>query len=176
LRVIVLVVVIAALAGALLFVSLRSSARPSSQTATGKLRVGQAAPSFTATDLAGHRFSLSAARGHPVIVTFGASWCHPCNEEYPLLARAAQQYAGRLIVVSVMYQDLRADATRFLRKYHATWPAIDDKSNVISKAYQVHDLPQTFFITPSGVLQSREWGLTTQRALDVPLHRLLASG
>jgi len=117
----------------------------------------------------------AALRGHPVIVTFGASWCHPCYQEYPLLVRAAALHAGRLVVVSVMYEDVKADEVRFLRREGVHWAAIDDTSNAIAEAYQVHGLPETFFITPQGVLQARGWGLTTQRALDGPLQRLLAA-
>ena len=110
-----------------------------------------------------------------MIVAFGASWCQPCYEEYPLLVRAAARYAGRLVVVSVMYQDLRADELRFLRREGVHWAAIDDNSNAIAEAYQVHGLPETFFIAPGGNLVARGFGLTSQRALDGPLNRLLAA-
>jgi len=174
-RVAVMVVVIAVAVGALLFVSLRSAGDRSAAKVSGRLHIGQPAPDFSATDLAGHRFVLSSLQGHPVVVAFGASWCQPCNEEYPLLVRAASKYPGHLVVVSVMYEDLKNDALRFLHKYGVHWTAIDDSSNVISEAYQVHALPQTFFITSAGIVQTRAFGLTTQHALDGPLNRLLAA-
>ena len=110
-----------------------------------------------------------------MIVTFGASWCHPCNEEYPLLVKAAAKHAGKLVVVSVMHDDLVPDEHAFLRKYDVKWQAIDDSDNVISDAFHVNEIPDTFFITPSGKVLTREFGLTSQSALDKPLNRLLAS-
>ena len=174
-RLVALIVAIAFVAGALFVISSRASNRSSTASVSGSLRVGGAAPDFSATDLTGRRVSLSALRGHPVILAFGASWCHPCTEEYPLLVRAKATYSGRLEIVSVMYEDVKADELQFLHQFGVTWSAIDDSSDVISSAYQVHELPQTFFVTPKGVLQTRAWGLTTQGALDDPLRRLLAS-
>jgi len=174
-RVIGLVIVVAVIVGSLLFVALRSSSSHSAVQVSGSTLVGRPAPDFAATDLAGNRFSLSSLRGHPVIVAFGASWCHPCYEEYPLLVRAEAKYAGRLVVVSVMYEDLPADESRFLRREGVHWTAIDDSSNAIAQAYQVHGLPETFFVTPGGTLAARGFGLTSRRALDGPLNRLLAA-
>jgi cytochrome c biogenesis protein CcmG, thiol:disulfide interchange protein DsbE len=165
--------------GALLFVSLRS--RPSATTVpagasiAGRAVVGKPAPDFTATDLDGHPVSLASYRGRALIVSFGASWCHPCRQEYPLLVDAAAEHGTRLAIVSVMHDDLSSDARSFVREFHARWPAINDESNAISSSYGVVGVPQTFFITPSGVVQARVYGITDHRALDPPLERLLAT-
>lgn len=174
-RVISLAIAIAIVVGLLLFVALRAHNSYPVVKVTGTATVGHPAPDFAVTDLAGHQFSLSSLRGHPVILAFGASWCGPCFEEYPLLVRAEAKYAGRLVVVSVMYEDLRADELRFLKGQGVHWTAIDDNTNALAAAYQVHGLPETFFVTPGGELAERGFGLTSQRALDGPLNRLLAA-
>jgi cytochrome c biogenesis protein CcmG/thiol:disulfide interchange protein DsbE len=170
--------------GILLAVSLRSThhdSKPSSTTepkgahVEGRAEVGKPAPTFTATDLNGDSVSLASYRGKPVIVSFGASWCHPCREEYPLLVEAAAKYKSRLGIVSVMHDDLSGDARAFVDKFHATWPAVNDESDAISSAYGVKGVPQTFFITAAGVVQTRVFGITSHGALDPPLRRLLAS-
>jgi Thiol-disulfide isomerase and thioredoxins len=175
-----LAAVIVVVVGGLLFVSLRShspkaKAVPAGVTIKGRAEVGKAAPEFTATDLDGKRVSLASYRGRALIVSFGASWCHPCREEYPLLVDAAAKHGTRLAIVSVMHDDLDGDARAFVRKYDARWPAINDESNAISSAYGVVGVPQTFFITPSGVVQARVFGITSHRALDPPLKQLLAT-
>ena len=165
--------------GAALFVSLRSrsasTAEPSGATVAGRAVVGRPAPDFTAIDLDGHRVSLASYRGRALVVSFGASWCHPCRQEYPLLVGAAAQHGRTLAIVSVMHDDLSGDARAFVREFHARWPAINDDSNAISSAYGVVGVPQTFFITPEGVVQSRVYGITSHAALDPPLKRLLAT-
>jgi cytochrome c biogenesis protein CcmG, thiol:disulfide interchange protein DsbE len=165
--------------GTLLFVSLRSrpssTAAPAGATVAGRAVVGRPAPTFTATDLDGRRVTLASYRGRALIVSFGASWCHPCRQEYPLLVAAAAEHGRTLAIVSVMHDDLSGDARAFVREFHARWPAINDDSNAISSAYGVVGVPQTFFITPEGVVQSRVYGITSHAALDGPLDRLLAT-
>lgn len=165
--------------GALLFVSLRShhssTAMPGGASIAGRAVVGKPAPDFTATDLDGRSVSLASYRGRALIVSFGASWCHPCRQEYPLLVAAAAEHGSGLAIVSVMHDDLRSDALAFVREFHARWPAINDESNAISRAYGIVGVPQTFFITPAGVVQARVYGITSHDALDGPLNRLLAT-
>ncbi len=162
--------------GALLFVSVRSHQRSvSAAKVSGTFLLGKPAPDFRATDLDRHPFSLAAYRGRPLIVSFAASWCHPCNQEYPLLVKAAAKYKGKLAIVSVMHGDLPRDEHNFLRRFHVGWPAVDDTSNAISTAFRVGEIPDTFFITPAGVVQERVFAITSQRALDGPLNRLLAT-
>ena len=165
--------------GALLFVSLRShpsrSTEPAGATIAGRAVVGKPAPEFTATDLDGHPGSLASYRGRALIVSFGASWCYPCRQEYPLLVEAAAEHGSRLAIVSVMHDDLSGDARAFVREFDARWPAINDESNAISSAYGVVGVPQTFFITPTGVVEARVYGITSHSALDGPLNRLLAT-
>jgi len=162
--------------GVLLFVSVRSHQRSvSAAKVSGTFLLGKPAPDFRATDLDGRPVSLASYRGRPVIVSFAASWCHPCNQEYPLLVKAAAQHKGKLVVLSVMHDDLVGDEHDFLRKFHVEWPAVDDQSNAISTAFRVAEIPDTFFITPAGVVQERVFAITSQSALNGPLNRLLAT-
>lgn len=163
--------------GALLFVSVRSHQRSvSAAKVSGTFLLGKPAPDFRATDLDGHPASLASYRGRPLIVSFAASWCHPCNQEYPLLVKAAAKHKGKLAVISVMHDDLVGDEHKFLDEFHVRWPAVDDRSNAISTAFRVGEIPDTFFITPAGVVQERVFAITSQAALNGPLNRLLATG
>jgi cytochrome c biogenesis protein CcmG/thiol:disulfide interchange protein DsbE len=170
---------IAVVVGALLVVSLGSQHTamkvPKGATISGRAVVGKPAPTFTAIDLDGRSVSLASYRGRPLIVSFGASWCHPCRQEYPLLVATAAKHGAKVAIVSVMHDDLNGDARAFVKEFHARWPAINDESNAISEAYGVVGVPQTFFITPEGVVQARVYGITSHSALDPPLNRLLVT-
>src|SRR5436309_5908030 len=54
-------------------------------TTHGPVQVGKPAPTFTVTDIDGHRVSLSQLKGKPVLINFWATWCVPCREELPLI-------------------------------------------------------------------------------------------
>ncbi len=49
-------------------------------------------PLFSATAAAGQSFTLSAARGQPVVLNFWATWCGPCRREFPTLQAAAARH------------------------------------------------------------------------------------
>ncbi len=57
------------------------------------------APDFTLPDMNGGSVRLSELRGKVVVINFWASWCDPCREEMPALARLALMLEGRRDVV-----------------------------------------------------------------------------
>ena len=54
-----------------------------------------------------------AASPVPVLVEFGAEWCHPCKLMAPVLAEVATEWADRLRVLTVDYDAEPALAARF---------------------------------------------------------------
>src|SRR3989442_10588381 len=44
-------------------------------------------------DAQGYQKLLEQYRGKPLLVTFWATWCEPCRDEYPMLNELAKQYA-----------------------------------------------------------------------------------
>ena len=135
-RVVALGAAVVVVVGVLLAVSLHfgSSSRgtPPDVSVRGVAIPEHEAPMFTARDLDGKKVSLASYLGRPVVLSFGASWCEPCNKEYPLLVKAAAKHPHDLAMLSVMHMDLTPDAKRFVAEYHADWPAINDESNAIS--------------------------------------------
>jgi thiol-disulfide isomerase/thioredoxin len=58
-----------------------------------------AAQTLTQIDLAGYNKLLADHRGKPLLVTFWATWCEPCRDEYPLVNQLARDYASKGLVV-----------------------------------------------------------------------------
>jgi peroxiredoxin len=147
---------------------------PSTAAAPSRAAVGEPAPDFVLLTLDEcTRERLSAHRGTPVVLTFFASWCHPCEQEMPLLESAHADRPGEFDVLAVTYEDFRSDAERFTERLGVTYPALYDTDGIVADRYRVTGIPQTWFIDESGIVRDRVFGITSQAALDEPLDALL---
>jgi cytochrome c biogenesis protein CcmG/thiol:disulfide interchange protein DsbE len=142
--------------------------------------VGKAAPDFSIPSLTGGPAvdlnSLGVDRGHPVVLNFFASWCVPCEEETPLLARtarAAHVKGSTIQFVGVDSLDQKPAALSFVRQSGVTYPVGVDKQGAVSSGlYAVFGLPQTFFINADGVVVSHVPGKLSPQLLAKGLHLL----
>ncbi|MHB8475948.1 MAG: TlpA disulfide reductase family protein [Steroidobacteraceae bacterium] len=73
-------------------------------------------PLFTAHAAA---VDLAEFRGNVVYLDFWASWCAPCRQSFPWMQTMQDAYGAQgLRVVAVNVDQYRADAERFLAKFH----------------------------------------------------------
>ena len=68
-----------------------------------------ATPTYAFRSRDGAETTLAAFRGKVVVVNVWAMWCAPCRTEMPTLARLAQVYEGRDLVVLPVNVDIEAD-------------------------------------------------------------------
>jgi cytochrome c biogenesis protein CcmG, thiol:disulfide interchange protein DsbE len=145
-------------------------------SAPGAAPSGPPAPGFTAETLSGGHVTLSQLRGHPVLVNFWASWCHPCRQEFPLLAGAFAKYRARgLEIVGVSFEDIPSDARSFVAQEHADWTFARDDDGAIAAAYGVRPVPETFFVRRDGTLAGRLLEIPSARQLDASLQGIVGT-
>lgn len=106
------------------------------------------APDFSLPLLAGNgSASPSDYPGQVVYITFWASWCEPCRQEMPFLARLWQRHAGEgFQVLAVNVDEDEAAARAFAEQYELPFPLLRDASREVGTAYRVPGYP-THFIT-----------------------------
>ena len=76
-------------------------------------------------DAQGYQKVLDQYRGKPVLITFWATWCEPCRDEYPMLNELAKQYAPQGLKVVGVSLDQDGDLIlmrRFLVRYKPIFP------------------------------------------------------
>jgi cytochrome c biogenesis protein CcmG/thiol:disulfide interchange protein DsbE len=108
---------------------------------------------------------LADLLGKPVIINFWASWCVPCREEAPELARFNREIAGRAHLVGVDFQDAKADALAFIREVRWRFPNVRDPQGKLAGRYGLAGLPTTYVIDPQGRIARRMTGAQTFQKL-----------
>lgn len=135
--------------------------------------LGHMAPAVSGSTLDGGSFRLDSLRGRWVVVNFFASWCPPCQQEEPELVTFAftHRAPGDAALVGVVFDDAASSARGFLRSSGATWPAVADPGGQTALAFGVRAPPETFLISPSGVVVAHLDGPVTAAGLDYWLRR-----
>ncbi len=104
------------------------------------------APELAGTPLVPPPVRLRALRGKPVVINFWASWCLPCREEAPELARFDREMRARARLVGVNFQDAEGDALAFVREFHWRFPNVRDPRGKLAGRYGLVGLPTTFVV------------------------------
>jgi thiol-disulfide isomerase/thioredoxin len=136
-------------------------------------------------DAQGYQQLLEQYRGKPLLVTFWATWCEPCRDEYPMLNQLAKEYAAKgLNVVGVNLDDDgdKILMRRFLARYKPIFPNLRKKKGGESEFVQAvmpgwnGAIPASFFYARDGRQIGHLLGENNRDTYEAAIHMLLSSG
>jgi cytochrome c biogenesis protein CcmG/thiol:disulfide interchange protein DsbE len=95
---------------------------------------------------------LSGLRGrYPVVVNKWASWCTPCQSEFPEFQRAAVAFGKQVAFIGLNGKDHDGSAAAFLKQFPVTYPSYTDPDESIARSIQAATFyPQTVFYNRRG--------------------------
>jgi thiol-disulfide isomerase/thioredoxin len=112
---------------------------------------GGATPPLALKSLGGEPVDLAGLRGKVVLVNFWATWCAPCVEEMPALARLRDRLAPRgFEVVAVNQGEMPQRVNAFVVRTGLDLPILMDRDKEAARAWRVRALPTTFVVDASG--------------------------
>jgi thiol-disulfide isomerase/thioredoxin len=178
---------VALLAGMVL--ALATASAPLAQTSSAKAGSGA---HKTATpvdpplvDLPGYNQVLAKYRGKPLLVTFWATWCEPCRDEFPMVVDLAKQYALQGLAVFGVSMDDDADihlVRRFLAKNQPGFPNYRQKPGIdVDSFYRGVNpewsgtMPETVFYGRDGRIAGHFVGEQPRAAFEQGIRVILAA-
>ena len=112
---------------------------------------GKTTPDMRVRLLDAPDWSPAGERGHPVLLNFWATWCEPCRDEMPALARlAARERASGLQVLAINYREGEDVVRGFVRSTALSLPVALDPDGGIARRFDAHVFPSTVAIGADG--------------------------
>lgn len=129
------------------------------------------APAVQGVTLDGDEFDLDGLRGRWVLVNFFATWCPPCIVEHPHLVRFHDTHSeqGDVEVVQVAFQDSVENIAEFFEEHGGTWPVLAEGVSPVAVSWGVTALPESFLVSPQGVVVYKFTGEVTYDDLEYVL-------
>ena len=128
----------------------------STGSSTGSEPTAQKVPNFSTKTIAGTTINFSDLWGKPIVLNFGASWCGPCNEEAPVLAKMYQQYKDRVNFLGMAVKDEASNQRAFAQEHGLTYTiGLDPDESTFERFRELANVPEdgiptTLFIDKNG--------------------------
>lgn len=165
------------LRSALLVVGLAAAALWFMPSSSDSPKEGKPALDFTLPTNDGPTVTLSTLRGKVVVLSFWATWCEPCREEWPSLIKVARHYADKDVVLLAINVDDADTQRRELATFFAQLPDARPYTllgdDAVGSAYKVRLLPVLYVVDRNGMIAAQSTGSTSQKALEAAIEAQL---
>ena len=117
------------------------------------------APDFSFSTLDGEFLSSEDLAGKVVLLDFWATWCAPCVEATPGLARLQKKYKDDpLVIIGVSADRSQEPWKQFIDKHKLTWVHYYDEKRTMASRFGVGGFPTYILIDHEGIIRYRQQG------------------
>lgn len=94
---------------------------------------------------------LAGLHGYPVVVNKWASWCDPCQVEFPSFQRATLMFGREVAFVGIDGKDHNQAAAAFLHRFPVPYPSYTDpREGIARNIHAATYYPQTIYFDRQG--------------------------
>ena len=129
--------------------------------------------SGSALDPPPSELSLRTGDGRPTFIDVWASWCLPCKEEAPMLARLHHRYGREIRFLGIDVEDTRTAAHAFERRYRLRYPSIFDERASMAGKLGFIGLPTAYLVDRRGRIAAMLVGKQSRIAIETRLRHLV---
>ncbi|HWR06954.1 TlpA disulfide reductase family protein [Sporomusa sp.] len=174
-RFIILAVTVITMTIAIGFVAMQPANLPKTETnkpsADSGVTVGKMLPGFTLSALDGKPTKVTPA-GQIIVLNFWETWCPPCREEMPELAKFAQKYGSNVSFYLINIQESNTKVAEFLTQNKYTMNVLLDTNGEVAKTFHINAIPTTLVVDQQGTIKYRKSGPVTVAELEGVLNGL----
>jgi len=133
--------------------------------------LGKDAPGFDLPTLGGQRVRLADLAGKSVIVNFWNTWCIPCRQEHPNLVAFYRQHASDpdFVMIGIVRDDTESAVRKYVPKNNVEWIVAFDPGGEAALSFGTRGQPETYAISPDGIIAGSQWGPATADNLEAML-------
>ena len=152
-------------------VSQAVATRPANRPAQ-KAALNYSAPEFTLKNLQNQPVNLADFQGQPVVVNFWATWCGPCKQELPLLAKSFEANKDHLAVLGIDVGEDSPLVKLKVREVGISYTNLLDSDQKTAGNYRVNAFPTSYFLDKDGVIRYVMVGALDQDTLKTGLSKI----
>jgi thiol-disulfide isomerase/thioredoxin len=124
-----------------------------------RIHAAQPIAAFDLQGIDGGTVRSKELAGKVVLLNFWATWCGPCKEEMPSLARLQSQFDPTRFQVVTITTDMHPQGIKqFLDHLGIHLPVLFDEHEDVSRSFMVRGLPTTVLLTQDGRVIGRAVG------------------
>ena len=125
--------------------------------------LGRDAPAYDLPLLNGDRVSSEALAGKTIVINFWNSWCTPCRQEHQALVDwwSANKDDSAVTMLGIVREDTKSATQNYVDAEGVTWPIAMDPGSKAALAFGTRGQPETYVISPSGVVVASQYGPVT---------------
>jgi thiol-disulfide isomerase/thioredoxin len=132
---------------------------------TSVMRPGEIRPDLVLTDIEGKPHALSGFKARRVLLNFWASWCGPCLDEMPALARTQAKFGEKELIVVGVAMDDPSRVRAFLAEHPVPYPILIGQMEPPSTSLRLGDTGE---VLPFSVLLDADGRILATRRGALP--------